>query len=112
MKNSLEMGFHESVVPQVLNGKTSTWRLRDHKFKKGDVVGFKNSQNGKTFGFGKITESIATTVGELNLKEEEHYKTYKNRQELVKAFKRHYPNYEINNNTPAFIYKYRFKKKS
>ena len=31
-----------------------------------------------------------------------HYKTYKNRQELIKAFKRHYPTYEIKNDTPVF----------
>jgi len=36
------MGFHKSVVPQVFDGKRSTWRLRDHKFKKGDVVAFEN----------------------------------------------------------------------
>lgn len=38
------MGFHESVVPQVFDGKISTWRLRDHKLKKGDIVAFENSQ--------------------------------------------------------------------
>ena len=37
-----KMGFHESVVPQVFDGKISTWRLRDHKLQKGDVVAFEN----------------------------------------------------------------------
>ena len=53
-----KMGFHESVVPQVFDGKISTWRLRDHKLKKGDVVAFENSQTEEIFGFGKITKVI------------------------------------------------------
>jgi len=49
-----KMGFHESVVGQVLNGKTCTWRLRDHKLKVGDVAEFENSQTGEIFGQGEI----------------------------------------------------------
>lgn len=49
MKKSLKMGFHESVVPQVFDGKISTWRLRDHKFKKDDIVAFENSQTEEIF---------------------------------------------------------------
>ena len=112
MKNLQKMGFHESVVPQVFNGKISTWRLRNHKFKKGDVVVFENSQTEKTFGIGEITKVIITTVGQIDLKDKTHYITYKNRQELIKAFKRHNPTYKINNNTPVFAYTYKFKKKS
>ena len=105
------MGFHESVVPQVFDGKTSTWRLRDHGFKKDDVVAFENSQTEEIFGFGKITKVVITTVGQIDLKDKTHYKTYKNRQELTKALKRHYPIHKINNNTPVFAYTYEFKKK-
>jgi len=112
MKKLLKMGFHESVVPQVFDGKISTWRLRDHKLKKGDVLAFENSQTEEIFGFGKITKVIITTVGQIDLKDKTHYKTYKNRQELIKAFKRHNPAYKINNNTPVFAYTYKFKKKS
>lgn len=105
-----KMGFHKSIVRQVFNGKISTWRLRDHKFKKGDVVFFENSKTKKIFGFGVITKSIVTTVGKINLKDKTHYKTYKNRQELIRAFKRHNPNYKINNATPVYAYTYKFKK--
>ena len=112
MKNLLKMGFHESVVPQVFDGKISTWRLKDHKFKKGDIVTFKNSQTEEIFGFGKITKVIITTVGQIDLKDKTHYKTYKNRRELIKVLKRYNPAYKINNNTPVFAYTYRFKKKS
>ena len=107
-----KMGFHESVVPQVFDGKISTWRLRDHKFKKGDVVAFENSQTEEIFGFGKITKVIKTTVGQIDLKDKTHYKTYKTRKKLARAFKRHNPAYKINNNTPVFAYTYKFKKKS
>ena len=103
------MGFHKSVVPQVFDGKISTWRLRNHKFKKGEVVAFENSQTGKIFGFGRITKVIKTNVGNIDLKDKTHYKTYRNRTELIKAFKRHNPHYKINDNTPVFAYTYKFK---
>ena len=61
------MGFHESVVPQVFDGKIRTWRLRDHKLKKGDVVAFENSQTEEIFGFGKIIKVIVTTVGQMKI---------------------------------------------
>jgi len=110
MKKLLKMGFHESVVPQVFDGKISTWRLKNHKFKKGDVVAFENSQTEEIFGFGKITKVVKTTVGQIDLKDKTHYKTYKNRKELIKAFKCYYPGYKINNNTPVFAYTYKFIK--
>jgi broad specificity phosphatase PhoE len=105
------MGFHESVVPEVLDGKISTWRLRDHKLKVGDIVAFENSQTGEIFGYGEITEVAETTVGKIDLKDKKHYKTYENRQKLIKAFKRYNPAYEVNNDTPVFVYTYKFKKK-
>jgi len=104
------MGFNGNIVKQVFNGKITTWRLRDHNFKKGDVVFFENSKTKKIFGFGIITKSIVTTVGKIDLRDKTHYKTYKNRKELIKAFKRHNPGYKINNNTPVFAYTYKFKK--
>ena len=110
MTELIKMGIHENVVPQIFNGKTSTWRLRDHKLKVGDKVAFENSQTVETFGIGEITRVIKTTVGKIDLEDKTHYKTYKNRQELIDAFKRHYPSYEINNNTPIYAYTYKFKK--
>ena len=104
------MGFHESVVPQVLDGKICTWRLRDHKFKKGDIVAFENSQTEEIFGLGEITKVVVTTVGQIDLKDKTHYKTYKDRQELMGAFKRHNPAYTVNTGTPVFAYTYKFTK--
>ena len=104
------MGFHESVVPQVFDGKISTSRLRDHKLKRGDVVAFENSQTEEIFGFGRITKVITTTVGQIDLKDETHYKTYKSRRELIEAFKRHNPAHTVNENTPVFAYTYEFIK--
>ena len=63
-----KMEFHKSVVPQVFDGKISTWRLRDHKLKKNNVVAFENSQTQEIFGFGKIIKIIKTTVGGYRLK--------------------------------------------
>ncbi len=104
------MGFHESIFRQVFDGKISTWRLRDHDFKVGDVVAFRNSGTKEIFGYGTITKAVKTTVGEIDLKDKTHYKTYKSRGELIKAFQRHNPSYEVNENTPVFAYTYTFKK--
>lgn len=106
------MGFHESVVPQVLDGKISTWRLRDHKLKIGDIVEFENSQTGEIFGTGEITKIAITTVRKIDLNDKTHYKTYKDRQELIDAFKKYNPSYEINNDTPVYTYTYKFNKKN
>lgn len=106
-----KMGFAEDIVPQVFDGKISTWRLRERKFKVGDVIAFENSGTGEIFGHGEITKVIKTTVGEIDLKDKTHYKTYENRQELIDAFKRHNPSYEINNDTPVYAYTYKFTPK-
>lgn len=108
----LKMGFHESVVPEVFDGKICTWRIRDHKLKKGDIVDFENSQTGEIFGTGKITKVVKTTVGKIDLQDKAHYKTYKTRQELIKAFKRHNPDRKINNQTLVFAYTYIFTPKT
>ena len=73
-------------------------------------MAFENSQTEEIFGFGKITNAITKTVGQIDLKDKTHYKTYKNRLELIDAFKRHNPTYKINNNTPVFVYTYKFVK--
>jgi len=104
------MGFHESVVPEVLDGKICTWRIRDHKLRVGDVVDFENSQTGKIFGQGEIIKVVKTNVGEIDLNDKAHYKTYKTRQELIDAFKRHNPSYEITESTPVYSYTYKFSK--
>ena len=109
MEEVIKMGFHESVVLQLYKGKTSTWRLRDHKLKVGDVVALENSQTGKIFGQGKIIKVVKTTVGEIDLKDKTHYKTYENRQELIDAFKRHNPSYEVDNDTLVYAYTYNVK---
>lgn len=107
-----KIGFNKSVVPQVLDGKISTWRLRNHGLRRGNIVAFENSQTGKVFGFGKIVKVFKTTVGKIDLKDKTHYKTYKNRQELIRAFKRHNPEYIVNENIPVYAYTYEFSKVS
>ncbi|MFA5022597.1 MAG: class I tRNA ligase family protein [Patescibacteria group bacterium] len=107
--NRKTIGFAENVVSQVLAGKTKTYRLRNHKLKIGDVLDFENSQTGNVFGQGKITDILETTVGEIPLDDLAHGETYKKRQDLIAAFKRHYSQIEIDEKTKAFIYTYEFK---
>ena len=103
-----KLGFAQNVVSQIFAGKTKTYRLRDHEFKIGDLVAFENSQSGKIFGYGTITDIDKTTVGKLFLNDPAHGAMYKRRSQLIAAFKRHYPDREINNNTPVLIYTYKF----
>ena len=92
----------------MFDGKISTWRVRDHKFKVGDVVAFENSKTGEIFGKGEITKVVKTTVGEIDLKDKTHYQTYETRRALIGAFKRHNPSYEIIESTPVYAYTYKF----
>ena len=102
------MGFAERVVPQVLAGKTKTYRIRDHELKVGDKVYFENSQTGEIFGSGVMAESTKTKVKNLPLRDIAHGAVYKNLDELIEAFKFHYPEKEINPETDAYIYAYDF----
>jgi valyl-tRNA synthetase len=102
------MGIAERVVPQIINGKTKTYRIRDHELKVGDKVYFENSATGKIFGLGTITESTKTKVKDLPLRDIAHGAVYKSLDELIEAFKFHYPEKEINPETDAYIYAYEF----
>lgn len=103
-----KMGFHESVVPQVLQGKTKTYRLRDHGFQAGDRVAFEDSKTGKIFGYGKITNIQRTNVGLINLNDPAHGATYAKVEDLIAALKRHYPDRHVSPEAEAFIYTYEF----
>ncbi len=102
------MGFHESVVPQLAAGKTKTYRLRDHGFSVGDVIAFENSQTRQLVGHGTIIAVERTTVGQINLQDKAHHKTYNTVEELIGAFKRHHPDKATTRETPAWIYTYAF----
>ncbi|MEK6887555.1 MAG: eL32 family ribosomal protein [Candidatus Aenigmatarchaeota archaeon] len=110
-KREKKLGFHESVVPQVMKGKTKTYRLRDHELKVGDGVVFENSRSGKIFGHGKIRGVEHTTINKINLKDPDHGATYDKIDELISAFKRHYPEREVTPETKVFIYTYNFAPK-
>lgn len=108
MATTKKMGFHEEVVPQVLDGKTKTYRLRDHEFKVGDRVLFENSATKKIFGYGIITKVEETTIDKINYRDKSHYKTYKNLGELMAAFKHKNPERVVTPKTPAYLYAYEF----
>ena len=102
------MGFHEEVVPQVFDGKTKTYRLRDHGFKVGDKVLFENSQTRTLFGYGIITKSEETTAEKIDYRDKNHYKTYKSVNELIKAFKLRNPDKTVTPKSKAYLYAYEF----
>ncbi len=108
MTSDKKMGFHEEVVPQVLDGKTKTYRLRDHGFKVGDKVLFENSATKKIFGYGIITEAKKTTIDKIDYTDKSHYKTYKNLDELMTAFKHKNPEKTFTSKSPAYLYAYDF----
>jgi len=107
-KADKKMGFAGDVVPQVFDRKTRTYRLRDHGFTVGDRVAFENSATGELFGYGTMTEIAKTTVAEIDLKDPKHWKTYEAREQLIAAFKRHYPEKDIRSDTPVWLYTYVF----
>jgi valyl-tRNA synthetase len=104
------MGFAGDVVAQVLDSKTKTYRLRDHGFAVGDTVAFEDSAQKKIFGRGTITEIRTAKVSEIDLQDKEHWKTYNNVNEVIAAFKRHYPEREVTTDTTVWIYTYTFDK--
>lgn len=103
-----KMGFAESVVPQVFENKTRTYRLRDHGIEVGDKVLFENSASDEIFGTGTITKTNETTVEKIDLQDKKHFKTYEKVEDLISAFKRHYPGRKIDSDTPVWIYTYEF----
>jgi len=103
-----KMGFHEEVVPQVFDGKTKTYRLRDHRLKVGQKVLFENSQTKTLFGYGIIKEIKETTVQEIDYSDKTHYKTYKNLKELLRAFKLRNPDKIVTPQSRAYLYAYKF----
>jgi len=103
-----KMGFAGEVVPEVFDGKTSTWRLKDHNFKIGDKILFENSAAIQPFGVGEITDIQKTTVSKIDLEDKKHYKTYKNRDELIAAFKKRNPEKTVNEDSNVWIYTYKF----
>jgi len=108
IRNPKQMGFHRSVVPQIFFGKAKTYRLNDYGFKVGDEVAFENSQTGEIFGQGKIINIEETIVSEIDLQDKAHSATYNKVEELIAAFKRHYPDKEVTKKTEVFIYTYEF----
>jgi len=104
----LKMGFHKDVAPQIFDGKTKTYRLRDHGFKIGDKVLFENSQTKTLFGYGIITEVEETTVEKINYKDSTHYIIYKSLKELIKALKLRNPEKTVTPKSKAYLYAYKF----
>jgi len=107
-----KMGFYHQVVPQLFSGKTKTYRLKEKDIKVGERFSCENSQTGEIFGYAVMKNIIKTTVAKLPLNDKAHGATYKKRSELIKAMKKHYPDIEISEKTPAYIYEYEFKTKA
>lgn len=104
------MGVHETLVHEWLDGKTRTYRLRDHGLRVGDEFAFENSGTKTMIGFGTITGVQKTTVGEIALPDQKHSGKYKTTLELIAAFERMHPDkHDIGPDTPAWIYDFEFE---
>ena len=110
-KSEKKLGFHESVVPQVIQGKTKTYRTRDHGFAVGDKIDFENSKSEKIFGHATITHVERKKTKEIDLKDPSHGATYENIDQLIAAFKRHHPEAEVTPETEVLVYTYKFSEK-
>ncbi|MFA6511804.1 MAG: valine--tRNA ligase [Patescibacteria group bacterium] len=107
-KKILHMGWDGDIAPEVFRGKTRTYRIRDHKLHKGDIVAFKNSTTEKIFGYAIIEAAIKKTVKSIVLPDVKHGNKYHTTAELLAAFQRLNPNRHVTENTTAWIYDYRF----
>ncbi len=47
-------------------------------------------------------------MGDIDLKDSKHWRVYEKHEELIAAFKRHHPEMEVTDKTPAWIYTYKF----
>jgi len=103
------MGVHGSLVNEWLQGKTRTYRTRDHGLKIGDNIAFENSETKILIGYGKITDVQKTTVGGITLPDMKHSGKYKTTPELIAAFKRMTPEKDITAETEAWVYDFEFK---
>ncbi|MDP3986017.1 MAG: class I tRNA ligase family protein [Candidatus Veblenbacteria bacterium] len=108
----LKMRFADVVIPRVLAGMTRTYRIHDHNFKIGDRVTFENSQKQSIFGYGTITNIERMAIKDIPLADPLHKSSYESLDELLAAFRRHYPPTEkITGDTKAILYTYTFEPK-
>ncbi|MBU1038875.1 valine--tRNA ligase [Patescibacteria group bacterium] len=102
------MGWADDVVPQVKDGKTCTYRLRDHGFLVGDRVIFEDSFKHQVFGYGRITEINRARVKDLNLQDKRHYTLYDSTEQLIGVFKKRNSNKLVDEETAVWSYVYEF----
>ncbi|OGG41049.1 hypothetical protein A2118_00590 [Candidatus Kaiserbacteria bacterium GWA2_50_9] len=102
------MGFAADIVPQVLNNKRKTYRIRDHELEVGDVVALENSYTKDIFGYGTITDVTKTSIKNIDLNDAAHGTTYETIDDLIAAFERHHPDREITPESTVRIYTYTF----
>ncbi len=109
-RNIQIMGFYEKIVPQVLKkGKSRTYRLRNHQLKMGGLVAFENSQTKTIFGHAKVTDIVRKKIKDIELPDPIHGGGYKSLDELLSAFRRHYPPDQIiTGDTETLIYDFEF----
>jgi len=105
-----KMGFAESVVPRLLDGMTRTYRIHDHHLKIGDRVLLENSGTKLLLGHGTVTNVERMKIKNIPLVDPFHKTAYKSQDELLAAFRRHYPPTEkITGATEAILYTYSFE---
>ena len=108
--NMPRIHFADFTVEQVLNGKTKTYRLKNKGHNISDKVRLVNKTTQEVFGYATITNVEIKKIKDIDLSDKAHYSTYKNLDELLVAFKRHYPpDQKIDGETESYIYDYAFE---
>ncbi len=105
------MGFAPDVTPRLQRGKTTTWRLRDHGFRVGDVVTLVQSKSKRVIGLATITSVERSTVANLPLVDRTHHPGRWTRAHAIQRLRRHSPDQKVSADTPVWIYRYRVSAK-
>ncbi|MGA3150612.1 MAG: valine--tRNA ligase [Candidatus Saccharimonadales bacterium] len=109
--NQPVMGFDQTVMNQMLNGKTKTYRQKDYGYKPGDKILVENSQTGIVFGEITIKSVQKTTVEKVDLADKAHFVVYKDPSELIAALKKYHPERQMDLDYPIWVYEYDFEPK-
>lgn len=107
-KEIKHMGWDSGIAPEIAHGKRRTYRIRDHKFRVGDIVQFDNGTTGESFGYGVITYVKKTTVEGIKLPDAKHGNKYHKTDDLLASFQRLNPKLQVTRKTAAYIYDFDF----
>ncbi len=107
-----KFGFHESLVDIVKDGtKTKTYRLRDKQALTGEQYLVENSKTKKSFGFIAI-EKVSKTILRNIAHNQVGHEPYQDRKHFLSTMKAYYPNMDVSEGSPVWIYEFSYHKES